>query len=206
MFTPKVLISFRSYRDAELAQKAQSIVTSLTGNTYFPAPSPTLTSVQTAIDAYAQALANAINGTKEQTILKNQTRDELEAVLARLATYVDETANDNVAIMTSSGFDLSKERTTYGILEQPLNIRLNPGIMSGCLEVTFSKVSGAKSYLVLHTEMPVTTDSVWIPTAATKTKVLLSGLTSGKQYAVKIAAVGADEIRNFSAPVMSFVV
>ena len=82
MSSLRVKVSFKSYKDAELVQKTDHILQSMTGNANFTTPAPTLAVVQTANDKYSTALGKVVDGTKQDTILKNQARADLEDLLA----------------------------------------------------------------------------------------------------------------------------
>ena len=84
----KVVIGFKDLRDDDLDTKAASIIKSITGNTNYTTPVPTLAVVQTALTAYETALTAAKNGSPEKTAIKDQKRKDLEALLKQLGTYV----------------------------------------------------------------------------------------------------------------------
>ena len=67
--------------DAQLIVDVQSAVTGLTGNASFPTPAPALTVVTTALNAFTVALADAGNGGKELTSIKNAKRAELVSLM-----------------------------------------------------------------------------------------------------------------------------
>lgn len=116
MATQKVIIGFSRYKDAALNQKANHILGCMTGNAHFPTPTPKLADVETANANYGNALAKAVDGTKQDTVLKNQARAALETVLAQLGLYVQLNSNNDPAIMLSSGFDISEEHSPIGVL------------------------------------------------------------------------------------------
>jgi hypothetical protein len=55
----RITNGFDRLSDAQLEVKANTIVSSITGNSNFPTPTPTLADVQIAITAYTAALATA---------------------------------------------------------------------------------------------------------------------------------------------------
>ena len=55
----KITNSFASMADAKLEEKADFIVSQMTGNAAFPTPDPTLAAVQTAITAFSDAVSAA---------------------------------------------------------------------------------------------------------------------------------------------------
>src|ERR1019366_6789271 len=95
----KVMIGFTRYKDAELNQKANHILQCMTGNPHFVTTTPKLADIETAINNYGDALGKVIDGTKQDTVLKNQARNTLEILLAQLGLYVQLNNNDDPAII-----------------------------------------------------------------------------------------------------------
>lgn len=205
MLKPKVITGFSRYSDGDLSIKAKHIVTSLTGNSNYATPTPTLSAVSNAITAFDSATEAAVDGDKQSTALKKQKREELEALLNNLSLYVQLNGQDDEVILLSSGFDLKKAGTPVGVLPKPASIKVSPGDNSGSVKVVVAKVEGAKTYLFEYTLTPVTSDSVWTDVASTKTTAIIDNLISGKQYAFRVAGVGADTTLVYSDFITSFI-
>ena len=205
MSTTKVLIGFSNYKDTDLDQKAQHILQSLTGNANFPAPTPTLADLQTAITAYSNALAKAMDGSKQDTVLKNQARVTLEELLHNLGMYVQMNSHNDPAIMLSSGFDVSKAPAPIGVLPKPDGFGVTVNESKGCMDVYLNAINGAKSYQYEFTDAPVTATSVWHVQTDTGTYTTIANLQSGKEYAFRVAGVGSDPSRVYSDVITSFV-
>ena len=69
---PRVTTSFKNYTQTEFLKKADQILQCMTGNANFPAPDPTLISVEDAINTYAALLAQPVS--KENTVQKTSAR------------------------------------------------------------------------------------------------------------------------------------
>ena len=111
METTKVSKNFSTtkYSDDALGNKAQHVITCMTGNSRYTTPDPTLAVLQPAQSAFVASVAKAIGGTKQDTADKNAKREALIALLQKEADYVQKTsAGDEVAIL-SSGFDVYKK-------------------------------------------------------------------------------------------------
>ena len=205
MTNQKVVTRFARYKDADLEQKAQHILVSLTGNANFPNPTPALADFQTAITNYAAALEKAQDGTKQDTALKNQARDVLENLIAQLALYVQLNSKDDVPIMLSSGFDVSKPPAPVGILDKPQNLIVAPSAAKGSVDVSVNAVAHASGYQYEFTDAPLTATSVWAVITDTSTFHTISNLQSGKEYAFRVTAIGSDPTRVYSDVINSFV-
>src|SRR5689334_15562697 len=102
----KINKEFSQLRDEELDNKAQAIITALTGNAAFPSPSPSLPTVQDALTAYQSALANP--NTDARTAQVMETRKTLENLLQQLGSNLELTPDVTDAQLATTGFDMPK--------------------------------------------------------------------------------------------------
>lgn len=177
--------------DAQLITDAQTIVTSMTNNAAYPAPSPALALVTTAISDFSVALANAANGGTLLTAIKNSKRQALAKELRLLASYVHVNCKGDLATLISSGFPQQKPvRTAVGILPAPVTPVLNPGSRTGDLVAASSPIPNAYTYnwRVALASAPDTYVQTVQTTAASNT---FSGLTPGQFYIVDVNAIGS---------------
>lgn len=201
----KIIISFTKLRDDDLDTKSLVIINSLTGNANFPTPQPSLADIAASRNAYINALSANETGGKQQTLVKNEARKDLEAKLRLLGLYVQANCSNNEVIAQGSGFDIQKSRTPTGILERPTNFKVENGPASGTLIASSDKVDGAKTYVYQITTAPVSDNSIWqTEYASTKTHMFV-GLTPGTQYAVKMAGIGVEPMLIYSDLLMRFV-
>src|SRR5436305_7375855 len=133
--------------DALLVTGTQTIVNSLTNNPDYPTPTPTLGTVTTALNAFTVAIADAAEGGKEETAIKNAKRAELVSLLRQLASYVGVTCGGDMAKLLSSGFPTWKPtKSPIGVLPPPDAPFTAPGPQTGELTATSSPVFGAYTY------------------------------------------------------------
>ncbi len=198
----QIITSFMRFTQARLLQKAQMILQSMTGNAYFPTPTPDLATVGNAISAYAEALAS--QKSVANTAIKKQARVTLIAILNQLALYVSMNGNNDETILLSSGFSLRKQRTPVGVLPKPANFKAEPAY-NGAVRLSNDKISGADGYTYSYTPAPVTEASIWTIINSTKAKLVISNLTSGTQYAFRVAGIGANPTIVYSDVVTSYV-
>jgi len=193
------------YADSELSIKSGHIVERMTDNTHFATPDPALANITAANNAFIVAIAKVQNGSKEDTVIKNNCRNVLETLLKSEGDYVQRVSNGDEAIILSAGFDVNKKPGTVGQLAKPTNLVVKPGENRGTAWVSCDVVDNASFYEFLYTEAPVTADSVWIQKTSTKRKLLIEGLTSGKQYTFRVAGGGSDPSRVWSDDLSSYV-
>lgn len=203
----KVLRTFSSqkYSDSELSVKVSFIIEKMTGSTRFSDPVPSLETIQTALANYNAARDKCVDGTRQDTVVKNQLRSVLEGLLKDLATYVQQVSAGDEAMILSSGFDASKRPSYIGSLECPTNFKIKMGKNKGSVVLSCDVVENARFYEFEYTETPSTTAGVWTKIVNTKHKVLIEGLSSGKQYVFRVAGAGSDPSRNWSDEISSFV-
>jgi hypothetical protein len=207
MSTSKVIRDFSSgrYSDSELSVKTSHVITEMTDNPNFPEPNPALSDLANANDNYSAALKKVENGSKEDTVVKNNLRKSLELLLKSETDYVQRISGGDEAIILSSGFDVNKKSTTVGPLDKPTGFSIAVGLNKGSVVVNCDVVSHASFYEFELTETPVTPNSIWLKKTSTKHKLLIEGLTSGKQYMFRVAGAGSDPSRNYSDEISSFV-
>lgn len=192
MKTQKINISFSGYSDADFENKAAYILASMTNNPAFTSPIPTLADVQAALTKFSANLVAAATLDRVAVAEKNKSRMQLELLLAQLGMYVMFIANGDAAILTSSGFTLSKTPEARYITN-PGNVLLSNGITSGELVVAVTGVKGASGYLheICSTEPVANTQ--WDSTPSTRAKFTFKNLEPGKRYWVRVAATGSGE-------------
>lgn len=193
------------YSDSALATAVRQIIRMMTGNPNFPNPSPSLAELETANNEYEGALEKMKDGTQADTVIKNRRRAALEGILKKEAQYVENVANGDVAIMLSSGFELTKGRVPVGELDVPTNLIVNAGQERGTLQVKFDGVEHARFYEIDYAEVPVTEDSRKERLSNTSPNFLIKGLISGKEYSVRAAAAASKPERKWSKWVSSYV-
>ena len=199
----KINTSFSTYTDADLEQKAQYILGLMTGNPAFTSPVPSLATVQNAVTAYSAALTSAAGLDRTKVAFKNSTRQGLEVLLGKLGMYVMNVALGDSAILTSSGFTLRKQDEPRYITN-PGNVTIANGITAGQFEVSVPAGKGAKSYLhQITTELPTDT-TLWTSTSSSRSRFTYSELQPGKQYWVRVAAIGARNQVAYSAVATQF--
>ena len=132
-------------------------------------------------------------------MVANKLRKQLEHQLGRLAFYVMYMADDNVAILLSSGYKLTKKPAgnQLGTPDAPvLTSRSNSGEITGMIKA----VKGAKYYLFEITSGEITEDSVWETHGCSRRKYKFTNLTPGRKYWVRIAAMGTGNQKRYSQP------
>ncbi len=162
---------------AGLIAFAQLVVQKMTGNAYFPAPTPALSAVTSAIEAYASAVS-ASQTTKGLKGLRASTKRTLIGLLNQLCDYVGVIASANpelaLQIAESAGMTLKAPTWHYKGL-----ISVVQGALSGTV-VCRAKAPGIPTnyFWSYSLDQKTWTD---VPLALTAT-ITLTGLTPGQTY------------------------
>lgn len=200
----KVSLSFSRYTDADLLAKALHIMNSLANNPAFANPIPSLAELQAVITEYNRLLIEADTFSRPILAQKNAVRRQLQALLVRLGMYVMFIADGNEALLTSSGFALTKQPERANIAN-PGGVTLSNGITSGQLVAKVKLVRSATSFLHEIAEEEPTDNTRWQGTITGRTKHVYNGLTPGKKYWIRIAAVGRGQQPAYSPVASQFV-
>ena len=189
MKKPRLNTGFDALSDPNFQTSAESIYASMFENKNFLTPTPALTVVDEAIQAYSTAFIAAQKKDKDAVAVKNQQRDNLTDLLIQLANSVMTTANGDKTMLISSGFQLAKEGETTPIVK-PASISLTDGLNAGELTVKVPRVKGSTSYAAQYTPDPLTAESVWTSVMTSSSKCTLTNLDSGKKFWARMAVIG----------------
>ena len=185
-----VSLSFGKLADANLVTKTNQILASMTGNTNYPTPTPTLPVVQAAATAFTAALTAAADGGRTKTAEKNAARTVLLGLLRNLALFVQQHCHEDLVLLLTSGFDAQKEPQPAGTLPPPQGATLTQSRLSRQLEFRAGSVANANAY-----EGQVTTDigkDEWENVGTfTATRFSLDDLKPGTTYWARSRAVGS---------------
>jgi hypothetical protein len=177
---------------------ARSVATALTDNPPFPAPTPSLATLQADVTALAQAESAVLSRTKGAFETRNArlavVRTDLESLRAYVQSIVDTAPPaEAVALIEGAGF------AVRGVphYDKPA-LAAKRGEVSGMVKLMAKAVAARGSYFWEHS----TDQKAWIelpPTTRAKTEV--TGLTVGATYFFRVQALTKDGEGNFSQSV-----
>lgn len=185
-----VSISFDKFSDVNFQKKSQFIYDSMSGNLVYASLAAMVTAIKPVLDTYIENLKAAGTKDKNAVAKKNQSRQQLTALLKQLGLSVMSVADGDEAALVSSGFTLTKKPEPRYI-SRPGNVTLLPRLSSGEMLSMIAAVWGANSYVhQIATEYPTET-TVWTSNTSTSSKFVFTNLIPGKQYWVRVAVVGS---------------
>lgn len=189
----KVKLNLKDRSDSELLTFSQQHIAAMTGNANFATPTPTAANYQTAHDAYKTALdaaALAAEAAKQKTSLKDTARVTLETLLTQRGSYVELTSGGDEAKILSANLPVRDAAAPIGALPAPVDFLATMGDQEGEIDLTWSRVRGAKTYIVEHSDN--VTPRVWSQKAVvTTSKATVSGCTPGQLCVFRVRAIGS---------------
>ena len=186
----RVSLEFVSYSDAELAEFAGNVATSLAKNAAFPNPPVSAADLNTLVNTFHGAVQAAMQGGLQLTVAKNAARISLEDTLRKIASYIQSIASRDQQVLLSSGFYVNSKNRVRSQLEKPV-IVLVENLATTQLLVRLDPVANARSFQL---QTSVNGNGGWqdagIYTQARR--IVLPNLTPGTTYNIRARAVGGS--------------
>ena len=192
----KLKLELKQKNTAEKIALGQNHITSMTGNTTYPAASRVpsdvdIQAVQDALVAAAAAVDNAETVWKQKIQVRDAAEADWEVKITSRAAYCEALTPGDAVALASTGFPLRGTPAPIGALPAPGDLRATATDNEGVIELRCNAVKGASSY---EWECKVH-DNVSAPWTAIKTsttaKILVPALTPGTLYAFRVRAVGS---------------
>ena len=196
----RIKTNFGKRPDGKLIVLTHTIIDSMTGNTNFLTPQPTLANLATALDEFETAVSAASTGGAMQKTIRDQKKEVLAELMEKEAIYVTLVSDGDVAKLQSSGFELTKIPGPIGPVEAK-----NFGMKAagkGELKFFVDTADGIKSYQFEYKKVDA---QEWIVKSSTKSKMLVQGLQRGAEYVGRVLPIGASENREYSDEITAFV-
>ena len=118
---------FKAQSAEQLVTMAGAVITGLTNNPAFPAPTVDRKAVQAAADDLNAALAAQAHGGTAATAEKNNKQEALITVLRKLKHYVEDSCGNDLAVLLSSGFQAAATTRNRSPLANPSILSVDLG-------------------------------------------------------------------------------
>lgn len=171
-----------------------NVIAKLTGNALFPDLPVSLADMSTFRDGLKKAIAEATGGSVNARKLRDKQVLEAHSLLRATADYVRSQCDGDAAKLSSSGFELSKQRGTTSPVGVPPNVVAVPTDVSGELQLRWGRTEGARMYRVERAQSdPAAGPTTWTQVALiSRQRYVVSGLTSYQPAWFRIIALGID--------------
>ncbi|MBI5687328.1 MAG: fibronectin type III domain-containing protein [Verrucomicrobia bacterium] len=189
----RVYLGFATGSDLAVMDTTDAVLENLYDNAAYATPPVTKVALQTALTEFNAARGEQEQGGTAATVVKNQKRDALVELLRQLASYVEQTCNNDLATLLTSGFQAASTNRAKQPLEKPIIVTISNG-MSGQLVVKVKPVPNAHSYEVRHATVAGATLGPWqVGGVFTDSRSMpFNNLTPGTMYQVQVRAVGGS--------------
>lgn len=198
----KITTGFTRLRDEELDARAQAIVAAMTGNINFATPTPTLQVINDALKAFQDAAAQAAQGNRSVTALRDALRTDLINKLNDLALYVQLNCKNDLSILLSAGYKARKQPEPSSPIQRPEGLKVKATDVKGTVKLLINSVANVVTYIF---EYRPAAETSWTTLYSTTRVVTINGLQSGAEYVFRVGAVGADPPVKYSNEATSFV-
>lgn len=189
-YIPKLGLS--GLTSTALVEKGRNHVQDCTANANVTLPAGFLTSMTAACDALEAAnLAVLNNGGRQDTLVRNERKRELEDLVRQLAGYVQAQCEGDQEKIASTGFETRKQPSPVGVVEAPKNLRAQRGKLAGEVDLRWDRVQGRLMYAVYVTEGDPKEESGWTLLAQlSKNFHTATRLVTDKAYSFRTLAIG----------------
>jgi hypothetical protein len=188
----RVSLTFGKLPDDNLIQFATKVRADLYVQAAYADPPVSAVAMDKAILDMSEAKVAQASGGKAATAAKNLRREDLLALLRKLAYFVQNACDNNLPVLLGSGFEAASTNRAQSPLAKPVLTRIVPG-MSGQTLVTASADPNARGYEIITAEV----DESGAPgpfrppvTRTSSRNIPVDGQIPGKLYAYQGRAIG----------------
>lgn len=197
----KVRTNYDSLTQAEFNNFINIMVQTLTGNMNFPNLPKSLIIISGKQSDWHKEMSLSKSGNMEATIRANEIQTELLQMVKLNGNYINNTANGNVAMLESSGYQLVKVR----VYKPKPMLRIVQYGHSGAGNVIIKAFPHAAAYLVefcTDSIQPPGDDAAWKRLKlSTKRTLPFSELEPGRLYWARFTYVTVDGEVPYSQPI-----
>lgn len=187
----RALYISQSISDAGLASEANTVVTSMKDNRFFPTAAAMVLSMEAAYNLFIAALADAAYGGRAAKAAKNNARQALQLEGRTVCDEVNKVAQGNRAMLSTSGYRVGAAITLPVQTEPVKSFNLVNGKNPGEVVARVKKGAGTMfvliEYAVGNTLEPA---MVWHACPDSKATCIITGLTSGSRVWARATVVG----------------
>ena len=118
-YRARIADGFMKLSAEQLVTMAGAVITGLTNNPAFPAPTADLKAVEAAAEGLNTALAAQTHGGSAATAEKKNKQEALINLLRKLKHYIEDNCRNDLAVLLSSGFQAAATSRNRSPLANP---------------------------------------------------------------------------------------
>jgi len=190
---PNIKLSLYKLAVLKLLALLNNVIEKLTANAaVFTAPPITVLAMKTLSENFTQAINAATEGGTNARKVRDNYVLEVRDVLRVQADYVRSVCNGDAALLTLTGFELSKVPEPITEVGIPQNLKAEPTDESGKLAFRWGKTVGGRLFeLQQASGDPALGAVTWTTVTRTgRQRVVIGGLEPFKEYFFRVIAIG----------------
>ena len=206
----KILLSHTQLNQDKLKTRAELHITKMNQNETYAEFQPVITTLKTLMDNYTLAIAQADQGGKDRTKVKNDAKAAIILNISKLARLFEVKINELpaeevAAFVENSGFEMPEQRVKKVIdyLDAPTNFTLKNDPRHGVVIADWPRVADAKMYALENLD----NEGNWQNGKYTnEMPLIMTGLVRGSKLTMRIKAMAANGVvSEFCEPVTVYV-
>ena len=196
----ELIISHGSLKDNDVIPFTENVLQNLKGNALFTLTTERLDTVRAKLTDYQIKLGKSKDGSKLDTIQKNESKAELTSLLDDLALDLCIQANGDRAKLATTGFTLIKDPERGKQPDRPTDFKVEYGKNDGELIFSVAACKEARVYVFYFSSAAAAQadPASWQSVVSTTRKVTITGFTRGVEYYCRCAYQGSDQKPVFS--------
>jgi hypothetical protein len=179
---------------AEFTKKLNEIISCMNGNQNFISLQAQVNTLITEAANYQALVTKAASRDKDAIIARDASRQNVTELLHTIGWGVSSIANNNIAILSSSGFSYTQPSKPTPAMTKPDVPKLASGVNTGEIDCKAATQMGMKSVnYYITTDAAALTDAgtnTWTVTSYAKSKFTFTNLVPGQRYYIRIGLVG----------------
>lgn len=185
----RVSMTFTLLPDGPLDEFTTTSISCLSESTAFPNLPVSTAALGLLQNTFRNAITAAALGGKHATAVKSAARQDLLTALRKNAAYVQSVANQDRALLLSSGYDVASTNRAPAPLPKPIVLRVQ-NEASTTLTVRLDAVPNARTY----EGRMMTATGTWQPIGLFNQarRILVTNLIPGTNYTLQFRAVGGS--------------
>ncbi len=196
----ELITNHGNLKDNDVIPFTENVIDRLSDNALFGVSKERLDLFRSSLSDYQFKLAKSKNGSKLDTLHKNNSKGVLTSLLDGLAVDLCIHVKGDRDKLATTGFTLVKEPEKRKQPSKPTKFTVEYGINEGELIFSVEASKETNMYLFYYTPAPAIQPdpTSWKVAVATTHKLKITGFTHGVEYECRCAYQGSDKTLVFS--------
>lgn len=195
MKTIAVVLNAGGQSPASISTLGKQVLASMTNNSNFQTPFPSLSDVQADINSLDAAILAAKDGSKAAIAQVRAAKKKVVDTLKALVAYVQYACQGNEQAALSSGFGLKKDRAVPA-----KTFMAKHGSLTGTAELSTKKEGSYSAYVWQYTKDPIGSAGWTDAGMSLQAHMTVTGLAPLTTYWFRVAVLNKDGLQNWSDP------